>query len=121
MAMKTLGPEEKQKKDKPEVLLFLTKIRSKSINDEYGKVYYPGDQETFRGSAKLQLLAMGAATRDLKTVVEHDENKPDLTKMNTKSLDKFAKEKYQVDISKLRTKNEKLKAIKSAEQDKNEK
>lgn len=115
--MKTLGADEKQKKEKAEVLLIIRKVRAKSVNDEYGKVYFPGDQETFKGTAKLQLLAMKYATRELNTPVERDELKPELKKMTGAELDEFAKDKYKIDISKLRRKDEKIKAIKSAELD----
>lgn len=121
MAMTTLGPEENQKKEKPEVLLILTRIRAKAVNQEYAKVFYPGDQDQFAGSAKLQLLAMKAATRDLKhPVVRESKDKPDLTKMNATALDKYAAKisNGELDTTKIKSRPAKIKAIKAFDQEK---
>ena len=60
---------------------------------------------------------MGSATRELNTVIEKESSKdlkPNLQKMNSTDLDKYADEKYGIDTSQL-NKKEKIKEIKTAE------
>lgn len=118
MAMTTLGVAEQRKKEAIEVLKIIKKCRAKSVDDERNaRVYYPGEEGRFQGSAKLQLLAMQAATRDLDYEVESNEKEdremPDLSAMDMKELDAYASD-IGLDTSKFMNKKGKISAIKKA-------
>lgn len=106
---------DQKKKNQTEVLLIVKRSRAKGLEDNVARVYEVGEEIKISGSPKLQLLAMGNATRDLETVLEtkkKDAVKPNLHGMKNDELDILA-ETLGIDVSK-KKRSEKIAAIKDA-------
>lgn len=108
MAIKTISAAETAKREIAEVLLITKEVRAKSIEDDIAKVYHPGEEGRFRGTAKIQLLAMDAATRNLDYEIpdetkktSKDSPKINLAKLSNADLDKEA-QKIGIDVSDLK-------------------
>lgn len=101
---------ETKKKETTELLKITKVVRAKSIDDEYGRVYQAGEEGRFKGTAKLELLARGFATRDLKAEIEGE---VDLSKMSVAQLDEYGLT-LGVDLTTYNTRSKKLNAIKKS-------
>ena len=92
--MALLTSMESDNRNRIEVLLITKKSRAKSVDDKYARVYKPGEEGRFNGTAKIQLLAMGNATRNLNEEIPQKEkdnsNEPNLSVMKVADLKKEA-------------------------------